>query len=184
MTNEGRAHALLRELRSRGAVVTAEGGRLRVDAPTGVVTEALRGELAACKADLVAVLAGAGAIGAMGDPGGDAKGQAGDAAMQVSPTALLRLRAGLSRGLRRWDDAHLVALVAWHLAVAFDRGGANGFRTFLPPALARLTDAVLGQLVDWPSLATLEETLWRSDPEVAARIGQGARQLATWWNAR
>ena len=54
-------------------------------------------------------------------------------------------------------------MIGWHLALAFGRSGAGGFRRHLPRPLGRLTDEDLVALVDWPTLATLEETLWRID---------------------
>ena len=51
--------SLLSTLRERGARLSVEDGRLKCDAPPGVLDEALRAELAAHKEELVALLAGA-----------------------------------------------------------------------------------------------------------------------------
>jgi hypothetical protein len=50
------AQELLTELQSLGAVLAANGGRLSIDAPKGVITPAIRAELARCKAELLALL--------------------------------------------------------------------------------------------------------------------------------
>jgi hypothetical protein len=47
---------LLVELKARGVMVEAAGGRLRVDAPKGAVTPDLREALAECKAEVLAML--------------------------------------------------------------------------------------------------------------------------------
>jgi hypothetical protein len=101
-----------------------------------------------------------------------------------SPLVLARLRAAISKRLRHWEDERLIALAVWHLALAFERGGASDFRRHLPRSLAGLTNDDLADLVDWPSLATLEQVLWTSDPEDAERLSRGAQRLATWWNKR
>ena len=93
-------------------------------------------------------------------------------------------RAALSAGLRQWDDDRLTALAGWHLVMAFDRGGAKNFRGYLRRSLAALTDRELGQVVNWPALATLEQTLWERDPETARQVSRGANRLAGWWNER
>ena len=43
----------LAKLRSLNVTLTAEGGRLRYTAPSGVMTADLRAELAACKTELL-----------------------------------------------------------------------------------------------------------------------------------
>lgn len=161
------AETLLRELEERGVVLRASGDRLQVDAPAGAVSDEAKQALTALKANLLTLLSAAES---------PAPPDAGDAVM--------RLREGLSRGLRHWEDDRLVALALWHLALAFQRGGACGFRRHLPPSLARLTDDELWALVDWPTLATLERALYQSAGEEAARLSSGAQQLAAWWNAR
>ena len=110
----------------------------------------------------------------------DDEGSVGGAAARV----IARWRAMLSAGLRQWDDARLMALAGWHLVMAFDRGGAKNFRRYLPRSLAALTDDELGQVVNWPALATLERTLWEQDPDTARYVTRGANQLAGWWNER
>lgn len=98
--------------------------------------------------------------------------------------AMARWRAMLAKKLRHWDDAHLQALAAWNIVMAFDRADAAGFRRHLVPSLAALSDEDLAALIDWPTLATLEESLWRSDPTAAGHVSRGAQRLAAWWNAR
>jgi hypothetical protein len=104
----------------------------------------------------------------------------------VSATALAmaRVRAGLSKRLQHWEDERLHALVLWNLVIAFDRGSATGFRRHLVPALTALTDSDLAALIDWPTLATLEQRLWETDPAAAEPVSRGAQKLAAWWNAR
>jgi hypothetical protein len=98
--------------------------------------------------------------------------------------AMARVRAGLSKRLQHWEDERLQVLVLWNLVIAFDRGSATGFRRHLVPALASLADGDLATLVDWSTLATLEERLWASDPVAAEPVSRGVQRLATWWNAR
>jgi hypothetical protein len=50
------AAELIIELETRGVLIEAAGGRLRVDAPKGVITPELREALAACKAEVLAIL--------------------------------------------------------------------------------------------------------------------------------
>ena len=52
------ALALLRDLRSAGAVLEARGDRLHVDAPAGLITPEMRVSLARHKPELLAMLAG------------------------------------------------------------------------------------------------------------------------------
>lgn len=47
---------LITELEARGVMIEAAGDRLRVDAPKGAVTLELREALAACKAEVLAIL--------------------------------------------------------------------------------------------------------------------------------
>lgn len=96
----------------------------------------------------------------------------------------VRLRARLSKRLQHWEDDRLQALALWHLVVAFERSGASGFRRHLPAAVAALSDDELAVLVDWPSLAAMEQAAFVSDPETGALLSRGARKLAGWWNAR
>jgi hypothetical protein len=51
------AQELLTELQSLGVVLVANGGRLSIDAPKGIITPAIRAELARHKAELLALLA-------------------------------------------------------------------------------------------------------------------------------
>jgi len=53
------ATLLLSRMRELGVRVRVEDGRLKIDAPAGVLDEKLRGELAANKAEIVALLSGA-----------------------------------------------------------------------------------------------------------------------------
>ena len=50
------AAELIIELEARGAQIEATGDRLRVDAPKGAITLELREALAACKAEVLAIL--------------------------------------------------------------------------------------------------------------------------------
>lgn len=50
------AGSLIDYLRARGAHLEAKGGRLLVDAPPGLLTPELKGELATRKAELLAIL--------------------------------------------------------------------------------------------------------------------------------
>ncbi len=52
------ASELITELDARGVRLTAHGKRLAYDAPTGVMTSELRTQMKACKAELLAILAG------------------------------------------------------------------------------------------------------------------------------
>jgi hypothetical protein len=52
-----KAGELLIELRSRGVLIEPAGDRLKVDAPKGVITQELREALAACKSEVLAILA-------------------------------------------------------------------------------------------------------------------------------
>ena len=186
------AHDLLADLTARGVQLTAQGGRLHVDAPAGVLTEELRAALVSRKADLLALLARSNEINEINEPGTDQETptslnssnsyDVGETMAATTAAAIARWRAGLGRRLQHWEDDRLLALVAWHLMVAFDRGGERTFRRHLPRSLAQLTDEDLAAIVDWPSLATLEQALWQSDPEMAARINRGAQKLAAWWN--
>ena len=95
---------------------------------------------------------------------------------------MARLRQRVSKGLRHWEDDRLLALVNWHLAVAFDRAGPRGFRRHLPPSLAGLTDEDLAGLVDWERLRALEHSLWEGNDQQAGEVSRGASHLASWWN--
>jgi TubC N-terminal docking domain len=50
------ATKLITELEARGVLIEATGGRLRVDAPKGAITPELCEALAACKAEVLAIL--------------------------------------------------------------------------------------------------------------------------------
>jgi TubC N-terminal docking domain len=50
------AAELIIELEARGVMIESAGDRLRVDAPKGVITPELREALAACKAEVLAIL--------------------------------------------------------------------------------------------------------------------------------
>ena len=165
---------LLATLQQRGVILRVEGDRLRVDAPKGTLSADDRAALTSHKAHLIAALTSDGDTSHRDEPTFTA----------ATAAALGRLREGLSRGLRRWEDERLLVLVGWHLALAFGRGGAGGFRRHLPPSLRRLTDEDLAALVDWATLATLEKTLWKIDPDAAERLSRGAQRLAAWCNAR
>lgn len=52
-----KAGELLLELRSRGVLIEPAGDRLKVDAPKGAITQELREALAACKSEVLAILA-------------------------------------------------------------------------------------------------------------------------------
>ncbi len=62
------ATELLASLQQRGVLLCVDGDRLRVDAPTGVLSAADRAALAAHKADLLALLAGTGDGRACSEP--------------------------------------------------------------------------------------------------------------------
>ena len=51
------AAALLASLRAKGISISSEGGRLILEAPAGVITANLRGELVKRKAELISALA-------------------------------------------------------------------------------------------------------------------------------
>ncbi len=51
-----RVRMLLNSLRVKGVEVESEGGRLHIDAPAGVLTDALRASLAENKEDLIELL--------------------------------------------------------------------------------------------------------------------------------
>ena len=52
------ARKLLADAKRVGIILSANGGRLAFDAPAGAMTPDLRARLVACKAELLAVLAG------------------------------------------------------------------------------------------------------------------------------
>jgi hypothetical protein len=169
--------------------------QLRYRAPAGALFPELRQAVAADRAAVIAYVRAAvagttGTEGTQGTKGGDDTGGdlsalssfsgGDDAPTAAQEEALLHLRRGLTPSLARWDDQRLIALVCWHLALAFDRGGKRGFRRYLPASLAALCDAELANLVDWIGLATLERALWQRDPERAAPVSRGASHLGSW----
>jgi hypothetical protein len=183
------------QLDALGVRLSVQGERLRVEAPAGVLTSELRQAIARHKVDLMALLSGPNEIdefNEVGDRGELLTSLNSSISSLVDDSLLLddvtaavaRWRSGLKRSLQQWDDDHLVALAGWHLVVGFGRGGPKDFRRYLPRSLANLTDTELAAIVDWSSMATLEQTMWRSDPTLAARISRGAQKLATWWHAR
>ena len=185
---------LIGELTTRGIQVMAHGDRLRVSAPVGSLTDELRSALATHKAELIKRLEQSHEINEFNELSppepsptslnSSISSQEADATLMADTTAAVaRWRAGLKHSLQRWDDEQLVALAGWHLVMAFDRGGTKDFRRHLPRSLAQLTDEDVAAIVDWPSLATLETSVWPSDPEIAVRISRGAQKLAAWWNA-
>ena len=189
------AHELLTTLHDLEVRLVANGDRLQVDAPVGVVTPELRAAIAARKTELVALLAERQPPYELNEfdelspveppPTSSNSLNSYDETRAAAEQArvLARWRTGLSKGLRHWEDERLVALAMWHLALAFSRVGAVGLRRHLPRSLAALTDDELVALVDWPSLASLETTLWASDERAAAQLSRGAQHLAAWYNA-
>ncbi len=189
-------HELLDQLAAVGVRVSVRGDRLRFEGATHRLSPAVRDQLAARKAALIAVLA-AGSTRVPGqvadttgstpprslrDSGAREENEANEAMARLA--LLERLRAGVSVALRRWDDDHLLALLLWHLVVAWDRGGEQGWRRYLPPALEALSDDEIATLVDWSMVAGLERAAWHTNLDGAATLSRGGRRLATWWNAR
>lgn len=178
---------LIGRLDALGVRLSLDDGRLLVDAPLGAITAEIRETLRASRDEIISRLNQREAGRSTSAPHRElesANGTDGDAAAQALTDALLRLRAGGSRRLQHWEDDRLRALVNWHLALAFGRAGRDGFRRHIPASMSGLSDDDLAALTDWDALATLEKTLWRTDPESAARMGEGVQRLAAWWNAR
>jgi hypothetical protein len=189
---------LVRTLEQQGVQLWIEDERLRFRAPRGVLTDKLRQAIERERADLIALLADT-APSTEGTKGTNAdvrvaatdfsafssfSQQVANDDDTAAAAAMARWRVALSKRLQHWDDEHLQALAVWNIVVAFDRAGATGFRRHLAPSLAVLSDDDIAALVDWPTLATLEQRLWQTNPETAAPVSRGAQKLATWWNAR
>jgi hypothetical protein len=176
---------LLRQVASLGVRVSVHGDHLRFEGATARISPELRQALAACKAELLTYLA---EVQPSDLPPtvrpAEITETTGNAEPDERAVVLERVRARISPRLRHWDDAMLVALCLWHLAVAFDRAGEPGWRRYLPAALAHLRDDEIAALVDWPILAALEQHSWPTDAGGAATLSRGGRRLATWWNAR
>ena len=190
------ADELLRQVRSLGVRVSVVGDRLRFEGATQRLSLDLRRLLAEHKAELLPLVAGQapGPSPETDDPHEETEqneetpaghGDHADGGPAPDRAVVLeQVRQRVSPALRRWDDDLLLALVLWHLAVAFDRGGEPGWRRYLPPVLEGLTDDEIETLVDWPALQAMEHTHWRTNADGAMTLHRGGMWLAAWWDAR
>src|SRR5215218_5386307 len=93
---------LLAELTTLGVRLTVQGERLRVQAPTGVLTDELRQAMTRCKAELMELLSGPNEINEINEPSRSNSAPSSFNSLISSPDADAALMADTTTVLARW----------------------------------------------------------------------------------